>query len=244
MKTIGILGGMGPEATIYQYQLILKYTPASKDQDHIPVIIYSNPKIPDRTTSILKGEHEEIIKELARSAKLLEKTGVDFIIIPCNTAHYYIEKVRNSISIPIIDMIKLAVNYTENKLRKNELESEISENNQRIGILATNGTIQSEVYQRAFNEKNLTPYIPDSVYQKKIMEVIYKIKRGGSNSINKDEVMILLDEIRETGNITWFILGCTELPLLFQEVVNVEDIHLIDPMEIMAKHIVKVALSK
>ena len=174
----------------------------------------------------------------------MEKTGVDFIIIPCNTAHYYIEKVRNSISIPIIDMIKLAVNYTENKLRKNELESEISENNQRIGILATNGTIQSEVYQRAFNEKNLTPYIPDSVYQKKIMEVIYKIKRGGSNSINKDEVMILLDEIRETGNITWFILGCTELPLLFQEVVNVEDIHLIDPMEIMAKHIVKVALSK
>ena len=93
IKTIGILGGMGPEATAYFYQKIIKFTNASKDQGHIPTLIYSNPQIPDRTEAILKNKHGKIVYQLQCAAKTLEKAGADFIVIPCNTAHFYIKEI-------------------------------------------------------------------------------------------------------------------------------------------------------
>ena len=238
MKTTGILGGMGPEATIYQYQLILKHTPANKDQDHIPVIIYSNPKIPDRTTAIIKGEHEKIIRELIRTAKLLEKAGANFIIIPCNTAHYYIEKMKESVSIPIFNMIEITANYISEKFKQmNNVPKD-----RRIGLLATDGTIQSEVYQKVFKNTNNEICIPKNVYQKEIMETIYTIKSRGYGQLNKGQINEILENIRMSEDIQWFLLGCTELPLLFQEEKSIEDLYLFDPMEIMAKHVIDYVL--
>ena len=97
-KTIGILGGMGPEATIDLYYRIIKATPACKDQDHIKTIIYSNPKIPDRTKAIL-SEGRSPLPELLSTASAIKRAGADFIIIPCNTAHYFINALRKKNSL-------------------------------------------------------------------------------------------------------------------------------------------------
>ncbi|GAH53208.1 unnamed protein product, partial [marine sediment metagenome] len=104
-KIIGILGGMGPEATVDLFHKIIKFTPAKKDQDHFRIIIDNNPKIPDRTAAIL-GKGEDPLPALQETARNLEKAGVDFIIIPCNTAHYFLPQIQKSVNIPVLNMIE------------------------------------------------------------------------------------------------------------------------------------------
>lgn len=106
MKTIGILGGMGPQASADLYQKIIKYTKATRDQDHIPVLLYSWPQIADRTASIL-NQTDEALPQLIEGARRLEQAGADYLAIACITAHYYIEQVRESVSIPVLNMLTL-----------------------------------------------------------------------------------------------------------------------------------------
>ena len=103
-RLIGILGGMGPEATLDLYRYILALTPATKDQDHIRVLIYSNPKVPDRTKAIAE-EGENPVDSLIESAMLLERAGAGIIAMPCNAAHYYLPDMKKKVGIPILDMI-------------------------------------------------------------------------------------------------------------------------------------------
>jgi len=112
-RIIGILGGMGPEATLDLYRHIISLTPASRDQDHIQVLIYSNPKIPDRTKAITAGG-ENPLPYLREAAKLLEKGGAGIIAMPCNAAHHYLSEVRQTIHVPFLDMIE----QTSRELRK------------------------------------------------------------------------------------------------------------------------------
>ena len=111
MKTIGILGGMGPQATLFFYQKILNLTPAEKDQDHIPTLIYSNSQIPNRTEAILNDQLEMTRKSLVDSARVLEDGGASFIVIPCNTAHHWIEDIKQAVSISVVDMIEETVSF-------------------------------------------------------------------------------------------------------------------------------------
>ncbi len=111
-KIIGILGGMGPEATLDLFHKIIKLSPAVKDQDHFRIIIDNNPKIPDRTAAIL-GKGEDPLPALQETAQNLEKAGADFILIPCNTAHYFISEIQQSIKIPILNMIKETAHHVK-----------------------------------------------------------------------------------------------------------------------------------
>src|SRR3989344_7801451 len=95
-KTIGIIGGVGPEATLDLYRWIIKLTPAKKDQDHIPTLIYSLPQIPDRTQALLYGG-EDPLPYLVKAAKVLKRGGADFLIIPCNTAHAFIDQLQKQV---------------------------------------------------------------------------------------------------------------------------------------------------
>ncbi len=232
---LGILGGMGPAATNYLYQLIIKHTSASKDQDHIPTLIYSNTLIPDRTECILQGKHEEILEVLSKSAKLLERMGANLVIMPCNTAHYYIEKIQEKINIPIYDMIKISAQYLLDKIlsQKNEIENHV------VGLLATSGTIKTGIYQKRFQNKTIDIITPEERDQTEVMEIIYGIKNDGPSDDLRNRVNEIIVNLRDKGGIKWIILGCTELPLLFQEDPNIEKGFLIDPMDILAKHVVK-----
>lgn len=206
-KTIlGIFGGMGPEATVDLYRQILELTPAEKDQDHIPTLIYSLPQVPERTASIQNKDHS-IIPYLIEGVTRLEKAGASFIVIPCNTAHYYYETMQEAVSIPIIHMIRETVNEVVNKYPDAK----------NIGLLATTGTIESKLYDHELEKKDLQIIIPDTdIQNEKVMHAVSGIKAGKNNMLNED-LLAEAGQYLVNMNADLIILGCTEIPLAFNK---------------------------
>lgn len=224
-KVIGILGGMGPLATVDLFKRIVLKTPAKKDQEHPRIIIYNNPKIPDRTAYIL-GKGENPLPELIDSAKKLEKWGADFIIMPCNTAHYFAEEIQKAIKIPLINMIEETASYVESLGVK------------RAGILATTGTIVSGIYQKALEKREIEGIVPSEKDQEKVMKGIYKGVKAGNIELGRNLLLEVAKKLE--GEVEAIIAGCTEVSVaLKQEDLSVP---LIDPMDILAEKAVKIAL--
>lgn len=228
--TIGILGGMGPEATSYLYDKIIKSTPAKKDQDHIPIIIFNNPKIPDRTEAILYGGTSPV-NELIFTASKLEKAGANFIVMPCNTSHYFIEEVSSAITIPIVNMISETLNFIIEKY------SDVK----TIGLLATSGTITTRIYHRLF-EKAGIKILNLSEFEQEVlvMNSIY-----GNNGIKagrkidaSSKLLTAVNSFKNKG-AELIIMGCTEIPLVLEQ--KLTDSVLIDPMKIIAEKSVLLA---
>lgn len=239
-KTIGILGGMGPEATLCLYNLIIKNTPAKKDQDHIHVIINSNPVIPDRTRNIVYGE-ESPLPLLKEGAILLEKAGAQLILIPCNTAHYFVPELSKFIGIPILHMLDLTCKHIAKSAGGLTEYAGISKI--PVGILATTGTIKTELYQKYLEKQNLESLLPTEQEQELlVMEAIYGehgVKAGyheGPAQLLKQAAQLLVDR-----GAKFIIAGCTEVPLvLTNEMVSVP---LINSMEVLAKEAVNYAIT-
>ncbi len=168
-KIIGILGGMGPEATADLYLRIIRATPAKRDQDHPRVIIYSNSKVPDRTPAIL-GTGPSPMPELIRAGKRLEEAGADFIVIPCNTAHYFLGELRKELRVPILDMIRLSAERARRSFPKVK----------RAGLLATDGTLKSGLYRAAFREVDIEIVEPSPEVQAEVMKAIYQCVKAGN----------------------------------------------------------------
>lgn len=229
-KTIGILGGMGPEATIDLYHRIIRATPVNSDQDHIKTIIFSNPKIPDRTNAILNNGKSPI-PELVSSATMLKKAGADFLIMPCNTAHYFIDDLKKKIDIPIIHMINLTSKYIAEKYPMIK----------KIGLLATDGTIQSGIYNESLTNLGIHVLIPSNNKQKLVMNAIYNHIKTGELESGRLILKKVGKGLEKTG-IGLIISGCTEISIVLK---NEElDIPILDPMQILAEYSVNVALGK
>ncbi|RKX54716.1 MAG: aspartate racemase, partial [Thermotoga sp.] len=164
MKTVGIIGGMGPESSYYLYGKIISLTPASADQEHIHVIIDSYPQIPDRTAYLLSNGPSPV-PYLIESAQKLEYAGADLIVMACNTAHAFYQEVKQSIKVDMLNMIEETVIYVN------------SINSRCVGVLATTGTLKTELYQRALDKYGIKVLTPNEEENKMIMEAIYG-KRG------------------------------------------------------------------
>jgi len=229
-KIIGILGGLGPEATVDLFYKIVKLTPVEKDQDHFRIIIDNNPKIPDRTAAIF-GKGENPLPALQETAKNLEKAGADFIIMPCNTAHYFISEIQQSIKIPILNMIKETAYHVKN----------IFPSIKNVGLLATKGAYKTELYNSFFKEKNIEILIPTPPEQDKIIDLIYMVKSGILSKEMKSQMIAISEELIKKGAET-IIAGCTEIPLILKN----EDLKVpvIDPTNILAKKAIEVAKNK
>ncbi|MGL5718342.1 MAG: aspartate/glutamate racemase family protein [Paraclostridium sp.] len=227
MKTVGIIGGMGPMATMDLVNKILCITPAKCDNEHIPMIIDNNTQIPDRTDFIL-GRGLDPTDELIKSAKNLEKIGSDFLVIPCNTAHYFYENIKNSVNIEVINMIEEVANFIESK------SSDIN----RIGLLSTVGTIEGRVYDNIFEKRNIDVIKPIKEEQEIIMDLIYGIKQR-RQKFDKNKIKKIIYDLKSEG-VQYIVLGCTELPIA----VNLLKIEgcFIDPSNILAEVIVKKVL--
>ncbi|MBU4562061.1 amino acid racemase, partial [bacterium] len=158
-KIIGILGGMGPEATIDLFYKIIKFTPAEKDQDHLRIIIDNNPKIPDRTAAIL-GKGEDPLPALRESARNLEKAGADFIVIPCNTAHYFLSSIQKNVKIPVLNMIEEAASETQQRIPQIK----------KVGLLASIGTYKTEIYHQQFKKFNIEVIYPNEKDKEEVMK--------------------------------------------------------------------------
>ncbi len=222
-KIIGIIGGMGPEATADFYMKIIKETKIKKDQDHFHVIIDSNVKIPDRTRAILYGE-ESPVPEIIKTAKRLEQLGVDVACIPCLTSHYFIKEIQASVSYPIMNILEETQNFIEKNF------SQVK----KIGILATTGTVKTKLFDQYFN-KNLIIYPKDHIQEQKVMEAIYGEKGIKSGYLEGKPVGYLIEACEHLVDqgAELLILGCTEIGLaLKQQHVS---ILMIDPLDLMAK---------
>lgn len=220
MKKVGILGGMGPLATVDLFNKIVTMTNAHCDNDHIHILIDNNTEIPDRTSFIL-GHGEDPTPELIKSATTLENMGADFIIIPCNTAHHFYNSVQNSVSIQVINMIEETAKYIINM----NLTTNI------IGLISTTGTIVSGVYDNVFKNYNIEIVKPDTKGQQVIMDLIYGVKEG-KTEFNLDDIYKVLKYLNDR-RCNHIILGCTELPVAFNELGIVGNF--IDPTSILAQ---------
>lgn len=229
MKTIGILGGMGPQATIDLYQKILDSTTASKDQEHIPTLIWSNPGIPDRNLAILQGGPDPS-PALSAGARVLEQGGADFIIIPCNTAHLFADAVTEAVGIPLVNMIEETALEAGRRLPAGSL----------VSILATTATVSTGLYQKALEKQGLGYLLPEPAEQEQIMAAIFDaqgIKAGHVDQHNRNRVLAVL-QAQEARGAAAYIAGCTELPL----VLRAGDADcLLDPTLILAQAAVRLA---
>jgi len=225
-RTVGILGGMGPEATVELFRRIIALTTAKRDQDHLHVLIDSNPKIPDRTAAIL-AQGESPLPLLIAVAKNLERAGADFIIIPCNTAHYWLHELREVVSIPIIDMI-------------GETAARVATNIpalRTIGLLATTGTLRSNLYQRAFARSGVDLLVPSEEEDAAIMRAIHGIK-AGDHTVR--EAVIGVAHGLVARGAEGIIPGCTELSLVVSQ--DSLSVPVFDPLSILAERAVALAM--
>lgn len=194
---LGVLGGMGPQATQVFYQYVLDRTDAAKDQDHLPAVILSDTSIPDRTAAILSGDTEGLYQRLLGDAKLLEGCGCTALAIPCNTSHYFADRLQGEIGVPIIHMLREAAAALAAQGKK------------RPGILGTTGTIRSGLYQKECAACGLEAVAPDPDTQKLVMSIIYdEIKQGEKGSREK---FAHIDRAIRRAGCDCAILACTEL---------------------------------
>ena len=231
-KTIGILGGMGPAATADLMMKIVNLTDAACDQDHIPMIIDSNTRIPDRTAAI-KGIGESPVAEMLASARRLENAGADFIIVPCNTAHYFLPGIEDEISIPFVRMPVETANLLKQKGVKT------------AAVLATEGTILSGQYDKVLSEKGIRTLNPSPEQQEKLMSLIYDyIKKGITDpaELPRDEIAEIVEDLESQGAEA-LLLACTELPLAF-EIMDLYDERCVDPTAVLAVAAIREAGAK
>lgn len=230
MKTIGIIGGMGPAATIDLYKKIVEETPAEKDQDHIHVIIDSYPQIEDRTGYILHGGKNPSAK-LVESAKRLEAAGADALIMPCNTAHYFAKDIENAVYIPLIHIVKCSAEAIK---REHPYVK-------KIGLIATSGTIKAGVYSDILKKYGFeTIDLPEKT-ENNIMDCIYKGVKAGKTEEYSKLFQQCVDEIAGLG-ADILIEGCTEIPLIMPYVETI--LPTIDATYELARAAVKFALNK
>ena len=225
---IGILGGMGPQATNRLFSQIIDYTPADCDQEHVSVIVYNNPKIPDRTKAIL-SQDDAPAREMLKTALKLQEAGADFIIMPCNTAHYFLPQVEANLKVPVINMIGQTIDFINNNYPDAK----------KIGLLATSGTIKSGIYNTMFKPHNIDVIMPEHYSQEKVMQGIYSVKAK-----KESKGRLLLEEAAKNlveKGADVIVCGCTEIGLaLKQEYVNYV---LIDPSKVLAQVAVNFAMN-
>ena len=216
---LGVIGGLGPLASSYFYELVINKTKVTKDQEHIDMVILSHATIPDRTAYILDNTKESPFEYLKQDIKTLEQMGAKYILMTCNTSHYFYDELKESTSVPLLNMIEDTILYIKEK------------NMKKVLILATTGTIESKLYQNMCIKHNLEFEVPNSLVQKKVMHIIYEIIKKG-----KEIDIDIWKEIINSNKCDSYILGCTELSVVKNKLKL--GLNYIDPLEVEAEKVI------
>ena len=233
---IGIIGGVGPSATVDFMDKIIRHTRAERDQEHIKMVVEHNPQIPDRTESLVAGGADPTIP-LYSACKKLEEADADMIAIPCNTAHAFVERIQRYLSIPVINMLFETVQYVV--LHYSDRKT--------LGLLATTGTVKSRVYHELVERTGFQLIVPDDRHQAQVMNAIYGekgVKAGYTDGECKVDLMQAIEHLVGRG-AEILILGCTELPLLITQTddfpVGETHVTVLDPTEILARRCIELS---
>lgn len=226
---LGIIGGVGPLATAYFMEALIKKTPAQADQDHMPMIVFNDPQIPDRTAYILDNSKSDPQPEMTKVARWLENAGADFLAIPCNTAHYFYDAIVNAVNIPVVNIM----HETSKRL------AQVVGKGATIGLMATEGTVQSGVFQDYLEAEGLSLVAPEEEDQRHIMHLIYDCVKA-NQPYDKNEFLQLALHLRERG-CDAVVCGCTELSVIYQD-MNEHPSWLYDSLDILADRCVDMYL--
>lgn len=224
-KVAGILGGMGPEATIDLMKRVLRATPAQDDRDHVHLLVDNNPQVPSRIQALLEKTGESPGPCLCDMARKLESWGADFLAMPCNTAHYYHKEIQEAVSIPVLNIISLSVE--ECLRRKPHLR--------HVGLLASTAVLNLNLYDKAFALHGVEVVVPAPPTQERVMAAIRQIKTGRYGG----EIFTVLREAMDSllnAGAEIILVACTELSIVSEQLET--SVPVMDAAQILAERIV------
>ena len=198
-KVIGVIGGMGPEATVDFMHRLVARTPARDDADHLHVLVDNNPKIPSRIAALIKGTGEDPAPVLCDMAKGLQAQGADFLVMPCNTAHYYLPAIARSVTIPVLDMVELAIQ----KLAKP----------QRVGMLASPAVRKVGLYQARMEQAGLQALFPEAQDEQALLGIIKAVKAGRLDDNHREAYSKIAGKLLDAGADA-LLVACTEFSVI------------------------------
>jgi aspartate racemase len=226
-KSVGIMGGMGPEAGADLLLKIIAATPAKTDQEHLHVILDSNAKTPNRVDAILK-DGEDPTPMLQASARRLEQAGAELLVIACNTAHLFHGRVVEAVRIPVLHI----ADETVNKILRDHPEV------RAVGILASSATAHLRLYSARLEERGFQAISPDGGDQEIVQEVIDSVKTGDKGPAVRGRLIGVAERL-VAGGAQLLVTGCTELPLVLQD--GEASVPVLDPTQALAEAAVRLA---
>jgi aspartate racemase len=217
-RVVGIIGGMGPEATVDLMRRIIAKTPARDDEDHIHLIVESNPKIPSRIAHLIERSGPDPTPELIRMAGNLQRAGAQALAIPCNTAHAYADSIRRAVAIPLLDMVNLTVD---------EIAAGRSP---RVGLLASTAVHNAGLYARAFSARGIATVQP--AQQEEVMALIKAVKRGDTGAQAQAALGRIALDMADRADV--LLIGCSELSVIAAGIT----VPFVDSLDVLAQAVV------
>ena len=225
-QAVGVIGGVGPMATVYYMQRVIEMTKAGCDQEHINMLVFNDCDIPDRTAFITEKSPDNPLPVMVEDAKRLEAAGCEFVVIPCNTAHYFYDELERAVEIPVVNIVEETIRYA--KARVQDLSC--------VGIMATTGTIVTGTYQKYAERAGLSFAVPDEDEQDLLMQIIYDGVKAGKPGPRADFDRVA-NHLRAKG-AQCLILGCTELSVLKRD-LPINDPDVLDSIDVLASETVR-----
>jgi len=205
-KTAGVMGGMGPDATVDFMAKVIAMTESARDQDHVHMIVDHDPSVPNRQHAIRTGI-DDVTPHLARMARRLQDAGADFLVMVCNTAHVFLDGVHATTTIPFISIIDESIR----EIDRCHPQARV------VGVLATDGCLNTRVYQDAIEVSGRTALVPEAAGIKELMRLITAIKAGNQG----DDIATAMAAVAQTlvdRGAEVILGGCTEIPIVFEGV--------------------------
>ena len=225
-KMVGILGGMGPEATVDLMKRVILATPAQDDVDHVRMIVDNNPQVPSRIKALIDKVGESPGPCMADMGRSLQQYGADFLVIPCNTAHHYYQEVVDAVNVPVLNMIELTVDLICNE------NSKIN----KVGVLASTAVLDIGLYHDFFQARHVDTLFPQLPEQAELMALIQKVKAGQYDANVIAGFNRAAENLKNQG-AQCLIIACTELSVLANELKN--QLPTYDASQVLAEEIVK-----
>ena len=221
-RVVGVIGGMGPEATVDLMRRVIAKTPADDDQDHVHLIVESNPKIPSRIAHLIEGTGPDPTPELIRIARNLQQAGAQALAIPCNTAHGYAPAIRRAVTIPLLDMIALTVQRitAAGKVRS-------------VGLLASTAVINTGLFTEALAAEGIRTVLPPQ--QDQVMALIRGVKRGETGPQAQEQLGRLAGELAAHSDV--LLVACSELSVITGRI----KVPFVDSLDVLAEAVVEFA---
>jgi aspartate racemase len=222
-STVGVLGGMGPAATIDFLQRLAEFTPASKDQDHVPVVLYSDPSTPDRTAA-LRGQGPSPLPAMLTGIRFLDSAAVSCIAIPCNTAHAWYHELAAASATDILNIVTVTIQRLQQGFPKGTA----------VGVLSTDGTRRSELYSRPLRENGFAPRVPDGALMSDLVEPGISAVKAGNISLGRSLLREAARQLAE-GGAEALVVACTDISVVIREGETIHSACIIDANSSLAR---------